>query len=148
MFCLVYRSKANPVFGSLQIKEMLEKARKYNKNRSITGCLLLYNGNFIQYLEGNQIQVLALFDKIKNDIRHSEINLLSHDIIEEREFEDWKMAFEFLSNENSQLQYLKLLVSSFFENSASSLTPNPTSLRFWRATKLLLQTKSKKSQRN
>lgn len=147
MFCLVYRSKANPVFGYLQIQEMLEKAREYNRKNKITGCLLLYNGQFIQYLEGNQIKVLALFDKIQNDIRHKEVTLLSHDTIEEREFEKWQMAFEYLKNENSQLQYLKLLVGTFFENSESSLAPNPTSRKFWRATKLLLETKRKIGQR-
>jgi len=142
MFCLVYESKANPNFGFSEIEKMLEKAREYNDKEHITGCLLMYNGRFIQYLEGEQEKVLNLFEKIENDLRNSEVILLSQEKIDEREFEEWHMAFENLRNENSQLQYLKLLVGTFFEDSESSLAPNPTSRNFWRAAKLLFDTRS------
>lgn len=147
MFCLVYQSKANPIFGFSEIEKMLEKARAYNGKEQITGCLLLYNGRFVQYLEGEKEKVLNLFEKIKNDIRNSEVILLSQETIDEREFAEWHMAFENLKNENSQLQYLKLLVGTFFEDSESSLVPNPTSRHFWRATKLLFDTRSEIAQR-
>lgn len=147
MFCLVYQSKANPNFGFSEIEKMLEKARAYNGKEKITGCLLMYNGRFIQYLEGEQEKVLSLFEKIENDVRNSEVILLSKEKIDEREFEECHMAFENLRNENSQLQYLKLLVGTFFEDSESSLAPNPTSRHFWGATKLLFDTRSEIAQR-
>jgi len=142
MFCLVYQSKANPHLGFSEIQNMLQKARESNQKQQITGCLLLYNGRFIQYLEGDREKVLILFEKIKNDIRNSDVTLLSQENISAREFEEWYLAFENLRVENSQLQYLKLLVGTFFEDNQPSLGPNPTSRQFWRATKLLLETKS------
>lgn len=141
MFCLVYKSVANPNFGVSQIHEMLEKARKFNAKHNITGCLLFYNGHFIQYIEGNHLKVLELFDRIQNDSRHSNLELLAHENIEVREFDDWTMAFENLWGENSYLQYLKLIVSSFIEDPEPSLNPSPTSRKFWGATKLLLESK-------
>ena len=54
MFCLIYRSAANPSFKQGDIQKMLKKARLYNEKQGITGCLLYYKGEFIQYLEGNQ----------------------------------------------------------------------------------------------
>lgn len=146
MFSLVYQSKANPNFGMSEIQEMLKKAREHNQKEKITGCLLFFNNRFIQYLEGNKMKVLALYEKIKNDSRNYEVVLLAQEAIEERAFHNWDMAFEYLRNENSQLQYLKLLVGTFFEDGESSLAPNPTSRHFWRATKLLLESKIKTDQ--
>lgn len=144
MYCLVYQSKAKPIFGLLQIQEMLEKARKFNQEHEITGCLLFYHGDFIQYLEGNRTTLLQLFDRIQNDRRHEFVTLLSHEEITEREFEEWDMAYEDLLGHNYQLQYLELLVSSFIDENDFTLAPNPTSRKFWRATRLLLQGKWKK----
>ncbi|MGJ8738119.1 BLUF domain-containing protein [Zobellia laminariae] len=141
MFCLVYTSVANTDFSLKEIQEMLGKAREFNNQNSITGCLLFFKERFIQYIEGEEIVVRELFERIKNDNRHSEVVLISENRIHNREFLIWHMAFEHLKSENSDLQYLKLLVSTFFESPENSLSPNPTSLEFWNATKLLLSTK-------
>ncbi|CAZ97055.1 BLUF domain-containing protein [Zobellia galactanivorans] len=141
MFCLVYTSIANIDFGTHEIHELLERARDFNKRNNITGCLLFYKDRFVQYLEGEETVVKELFERIKKDPRNREVSLLSESKIHNREFESWSMAFEHLKAENSNLQYLKLLVGTFFENPENSLSPNPTSIEFWNATKLLLETK-------
>ncbi|MEM8927133.1 MAG: BLUF domain-containing protein [Bacteroidota bacterium] len=138
MFCLVYRSTASPAFGKAQIQGMLEKARTNNQGNTITGCLLYYKGEFLQYLEGNQVKVLQLFDKIISDSRHHTIELISHDHIETRQFKKWEMAYEDFLGDNDALQFLKLLVSSYFDGSEKPMDPNPTSKYFWRTAKRLL----------
>lgn len=110
MFALVYRSRAITGFGRVQIQEMLQKARSYNSEQGITGCLLFHEGEFLQYLEGNQIRVLRLFDKIKSDPRHTDMELISHGERPQRWFKDWEMAFEDFYGDNDQISYLKLLV--------------------------------------
>ncbi len=72
---------------------------------------------------------------------HSDVRLLSHEVIETKEFDTWNMAFEYLRNDNNQLQYLKLLVSTFLSDEEDTLAPNPTSKKFWNATRLMLQCK-------
>ncbi|WP_400072648.1 BLUF domain-containing protein [Zobellia russellii] len=141
MFCLVYTSIANADFGPQEIQEMVEKAKEFNKQNNITGCLLYFKERFIQYIEGDETTIRELFERIKLDDRHTGVTYLSGNKIHNREFNDWLMAFEHLKSENSNLQYLKLLVSTFFENPENSLSPNPTSIEFWKATKLLLSTK-------
>lgn len=138
MFCLMYRSKANPNLGESQITEILEKARINNKQKHITGCLLFYHEHFIQYLEGEQHEVMRLYEIIQQDDRHFDVTLLSSTQIEEREFSSWDMAYENLLGSNSQLHYLKLLVSSFIDDADSGYGLNPTSIHFWKATKKLL----------
>ena len=138
MFNLVYRSKANPVFEQSQIQFMLEQARGFNRTNNITGCLLYYQGAFLQYLEGDESEVLSLFESIKNDDRHSQVILLSTSHIYLREFETWSMAYENFLGANHQLEYLKLLISSFMEGSDGAINPYPTSKSFWTAAKKLL----------
>lgn len=138
MFSLVYRSVATPVFGRSQIQEMLEKARQFNQKNKITGCLLYYQGEFIQYIEGSQVKVLKLFDKIQRDDRHTEVEILSHSHIEGREFEEWHMAYEDFARDNDDLQFLRLLTGSFVDSDTKTLDPNPTSTYFWRTAKRLL----------
>lgn len=141
MFCLVYKSKASRNLSFKEIEELLEKARLYNSANNISGCLLYYEGEFIQYIEGNQVKVLKLFDKISMDNRHTKVQLISHGLIEKREFKNWSMAFKNVRGENDQMQYIELLVDSFLEKDMQPHGPNPTSKQFWKTTKGLLETK-------
>ncbi|MEB8329084.1 BLUF domain-containing protein [Flavobacteriaceae bacterium KMM 6897] len=138
MFCLVYKSKAISNLSLIQIEVLLEKSRLFNSANNISGCLLYYEGEFLQYLEGNQIKVLTLFDKISLDKLHTNVKLLSHGLIEKREFNNWSMAFKNVHGQNDQLQYIELLVDSFLDKEAAIQGPNPTSKKFWKTTKGLL----------
>lgn len=139
MYALVYQSKAKPVFGIQEIQEMLEKARRFNQKHGITGYLLFYKGDFIQYLEGSKKGLLSLFWKIQQDERHEFVTLLSFEEIKNREFEDWDMGYEDFNAGNQQLQYLKLLVEAFIVDDSNTMVPNPTSAKFWNAAKLLFE---------
>ena len=138
MYSLVYRSVANPSFQEDQIQDMLKKARLKNNRLGITGCLLYYEGQFIQYLEGNQIRVLEMFDTIKKDKRHSQVELVSFGERDSREFNNWEMAYEGLYGENEQIAYLKLQVDSFLAEPYKSLAHHPSSLPFWQSVSQLI----------
>ena len=131
MFCLVYRSTAQLAFKTVDVKEMLEKARISNSRDNITGCLLYYDDEFIQYLEGNKIKVLNLFDKIKADKRHKDISILAYGITDSREFKDWEMAYADYFGDNDQINYFRLLLDSYEEKEDSSIHPNPSFNAFW-----------------
>lgn len=131
MFSLVYRSVARPGFNLEQIQEMLVKAQYFNHQQGITGCLLYHEGEFIQYLEGNQYKVLTLFDKIKVDSRHREVELLSYAEREGRAFEKWDMAYENFFGENPQITHLKLMVDEYLSNKSKQTAENPSKAVFW-----------------
>lgn len=130
MFAIVYKSKATPGFGTVQVQEMLEKARRFNAEQGITGCLLYHQGEFLQYLEGNQIRVLTLYDKIKNDPRHTDVVILSHGERPGRWFSDWEMAYEDFYGDNDQIAYLKLLVEEHLDALGQDIT-DPAVNSFW-----------------
>jgi len=142
MFSLVYRSDAKSGFDLTQIQEMLFKAKSFNHKEGITGCLLYHDGKFIQYLEGNQLKVLQLFDKIKEDKRHRKVELLAHGEIEKRAFEKWDMAFEHFYGENEEIIYLKLLVSNYLQKKNTHLALHPSKAIFWETIGTVLYAKS------
>ncbi len=131
MFCLVYRSIALTTFKQVDVNELLDMARENNLRDNITGCLLYYEGEFIQYLEGNQVKVLTLFDKIKVDKRHKEVTLLAYGVADSREFKDWEMAYADFFGDNDQINYFRLLIDSYKEKADSSTHPNPSFNAFW-----------------
>lgn len=142
MYNLIYRSKATSILNQNQIQDMLIKARSFNQSNEITGCLLFYHEEFLQYLEGEECVVKQLFEKIKVDDRHFNVSVLSEGNIYNREFKDWQMAYQDFLKPNHQLLYLEILVNSYFENGHSGIKPNPTTKSFWYATKQLLTSNS------
>ena len=81
---------------------------------------------------------MALYDKIKKDKRHTNIELISFAQRESREFDKWEMAFEDFYGDNDQITYLKLLVSTYFDNPEKSANLHPASLPFWETVGKLL----------
>ena len=142
MFCIIYRSIQNPLIGNTEIQEFLEASKEYNRTHNITGCLLSYNNEFVQYLEGEKSSVERLFNKIEQDWRHQDIVVLVSGHINDREFEDWSMAYENFLGPNFRLEYLKLLVSSYFENDTAYRHLSPETKRFWLVAKTMLSTQS------
>lgn len=145
MFSLVYRSVAKPDFNLQRIEEMLAQAKMNNHRLGITGCLLYYDGEFIQYLEGNQFRVLTLFDKIKADPRHKDVELLSYGEREGRAFASWDMAFENFYGENDQITHLRLVVGEYLNHNQVPIADNPSKAVFWQTVgNLLNQNTSRK----
>ncbi len=93
MHSLVYRSVANESFELPEILSMLSKAKDYNAEHGITGCLLYHNSQFLQLLEGEKEEVELLFQKILQDPRHHSIEVIENDESDVRLFNTWSMAF-------------------------------------------------------
>jgi hypothetical protein len=80
-----------PTLSRDEVDAILATSARNNPARGITG-LLLYNGrNFLQLLEGEEEDLVALMLKITEDARHSGITLLDRRAIEQRTCPDWAM---------------------------------------------------------
>lgn len=95
MIELVYVSKAVKRMKDDELTQLLQAARSFNSQHGITG-LLLYDGygTFIQVLEGDEIAVKTLYQKIYDDPRHTNINRVGLHYIDQRSFPDWKMGYK------------------------------------------------------
>lgn len=96
---IVYYSTATRDFTEDELVDLLVVANRYNKVKNITGCLVYANKKFVQLLEGERTEVLALFDKIKKDPRHSNVIVKVEMSVNEKLFPEWFMAFKFLDKE-------------------------------------------------
>ena len=91
---LVYISTARPNFHPVEVRDILAVSRQRNAEVQVTG-LLVYDGKrFLQALEGSREAVRATFDRIRDDVRHRAVVVLSEKTIDQREFGEWAMAAE------------------------------------------------------
>lgn len=103
---LIYVSFRQNTCTDEDIAKILEKSIANNGKQDITGVLLYSKTRFLQVLEGDGKQLLALYDKIKTDERHSRAIMLSAKPIENRYFPDWQMAGKELDSDYKFLQDL------------------------------------------
>lgn len=90
---LIYISDAAHAMQDPDLRELLDQSRRKNARLQVTGILVYYQRKFMQLIEGDKAPVLALFDTICTDRRHSNVlNVWDHPI-SERNFAEWSMAF-------------------------------------------------------
>lgn len=97
LHCVLYISSMEVEYSKDDIKSMLKLFQERNKTNNISGLMLYYERNIIQYIEGSKQDVYKLYNNIKNDIRHYNIIKMVDESISSRNFIDWDMGFKELS---------------------------------------------------
>lgn len=88
---MVYSSRAvNPLSGS-DLLRLAHAAQARNRAESITGLMLYDEARFYQWLEGPTEGLARVMRSIRDDPRHTEIEVLNDQPITERCFGDWHM---------------------------------------------------------
>ena len=115
---IVYVSAATQPFTPAALRDLLSKARTFNRSVGVSGLLLYHERSFFQILEGQEKDVTPLFERIGRDPRHNRVLLLSKQKAGERNFGDWSMGFVDVGATAATLPgFLKLLEakSSFMD---------------------------------
>ena len=94
MYRIMYLSTATVPFSDNELEELLEKARKNNIEKGVTGLLIIKGRTFLQCLEGEKSNVDEIFEKISKDERHDSIIELIEEDEGERYFPDWSMGYK------------------------------------------------------
>ena len=89
---LVYVSNRKQNCSAEEIEKILESCKKNNPPLDITGVLLYSDTKFIQLVEGEAKVIMALYEKIKKDHRHSNAIMISYNPINGKSFPSWHMA--------------------------------------------------------
>ena len=92
-------SSQSQILSNQDIENMLFQIREKNKRLAITGILLLIQGKFVQYIEGDSTEIDKVYESIKRDSRHNELVLLDSGELETRQFKDWSMAYKKVGDE-------------------------------------------------
>lgn len=88
---LIYISDRRNIGDHQEIKDILSVCQKNNSGK-VTGVLLYSSKKFVQYLEGEYQNIKGLYEKIKKDSRHYNVQLVVFSPIKERVFPGWLMA--------------------------------------------------------
>lgn len=122
MYQLNYRSQARKDLQMKDLEAILSSANLTNTAFDISGCLIFHNGYFLQILEGDKEDVLAIYEKIKKDSRHEAVTLLGESVVEKRTFPEWNMAYH-EPEDKSMRQFVHnlILVAEFSDKSSESL---------------------------
>lgn len=93
LYELVYLSLAEHPMSDSELRDLLTKARAYNDAHGITGVLIYRDREFMQLLEGEQADVMALYAHIEHDQRHRQVHCVWEGPIKARSCQGWLMGF-------------------------------------------------------
>lgn len=94
LFQLVYESTETDAMTEADLRDLLLSAREKNDDLGVTGLLLYAHGRFLQVLEGPEATVRDLYATIRDDSRHTNVEILLTTSTTERTFPDWEMGVE------------------------------------------------------
>jgi Sensors of blue-light using FAD len=105
---ILYVSTIAPNAPLSIVGDIARKSRQANKLRDITGLLIFDGMHFSQQLEGKQSDVLRLVDRIAQDPRHVNVQVLHHAPLSERRFSRFSMGYASLADDE-ELGRLEML---------------------------------------
>jgi len=89
--CMTYQSRAVARPSQSELEQLVAQARRRNHSLGVTGMLLYEDGRFLQTLEGPPAGLEQVWDSIRRDHRHSDIEVLSEHMVSTRLFSDWDL---------------------------------------------------------
>jgi hypothetical protein len=100
---LLYTSRVAPAVDAEALAAIVRQSKHNNAALGVTGVLCCSGNLFMQVLEGGRAVVNQLYNRIVTDPRHSDVELLIYEEIEERRFAGWAMGQVNLSSLNPAL---------------------------------------------
>ena len=85
---IFYHSRAS---DHVDVGAIMASSKRNNGMDGITGVLVFDGRTFLQVLEGPEDSVIAAFERIAADPRHSDITIISDHVVSERDFAYWSM---------------------------------------------------------
>jgi hypothetical protein len=89
---LAYFSSATSEFQDSNLADIIKTSAATNERLGVTGLLCYHDRSFVQFLEGEEHVLHRLYEKIKNDPRHTGVYTMLNEPIKQRVFDKWTMA--------------------------------------------------------
>lgn len=90
---ILYVSTLAPDAPICVVADIAAWSRVANQSRDITGLLVFDGIHFCQQFEGSGIEVAALMDRVRQDPRHTDVELLHHGPLAGRRFGRWSLGY-------------------------------------------------------
>jgi len=102
MIQILYISSAKDPMSTQELLGLLQECRENNAGNGVTGMLLYANATFLQVLEGDEKVVDNLFNTIRKDPRHTNLQMLHRISVQRRQYSEWSMGFKQISDRELQ----------------------------------------------
>ena len=93
LYEVLYVSTLAPDQPPNVVADIAGRARVVNAELDVTGRLIFDGQRFCQQLEGPQKAVLKLIERIRNDPRHVNVEVIHHGPLAGRRFQQFSLAF-------------------------------------------------------
>jgi hypothetical protein len=135
VICIAYLSTAARPPDADELEAILAVSRRNNARQGVTGLLCHHDGSFLQFLEGDEASVEAVYARIAEDVRHHSLLRLYRRPISERLFPHWSIAIvrpEAMGAEHGRFcQGLREVEVGASEDHLQAIVPVLTSFRAW-----------------
>ena len=101
LYEVLYVSTLAPNQTPNVVAEIAGRARLVNADLDVTGLLIFDGQRFCQQLEGPQKAVLKLIERIRNDPRHINVEVIHHGPLAGRRFQQFSLAFSTVEDEEA-----------------------------------------------
>ena len=91
---IIYVSSLNRNLDIGDLKEFSASFQYENKKRDVSGVLVFSQGVVMQYIEGSEKDIDALYKNIAKDVRHSSVIKIGEGYIKNKIFKSWNMRVE------------------------------------------------------
>jgi Sensors of blue-light using FAD len=88
---LAYRSRSVKPQSNSELSRLVSASQERNRQQGITGQLIYESQRFFQWIEGPSDNLGALWESIKKDPRHTDIEVLGNQEIPARFFGEWSL---------------------------------------------------------
>ena len=108
LYEVLYVSTLAPDQPTAVVAEIAAKARQVNAELDVTGLLIFDGQRFCHQLEGPQKAVLKLIERIRNDPRHVNVEVVHNGPLAGRRFQQFSLAFSTLEDVDALARLEKL----------------------------------------
>jgi hypothetical protein len=98
MYTICYVSSARVGITQEELTNLFGITEENNSAHNITGILLYESGKFLQVLEGNEVVLKNLFEKIEADSRHNNIFVILNQKCKRKIFENYASRFSIVKS--------------------------------------------------
>ncbi len=108
LFELLYTSTLAPGTSVTEVPSIVATARLRNPPQELTGLLVFDGLHFCQHLEGPQRAVMSCIERIRQDLRHVDFEIVHHGDIAQRRFRRFTMGYA-MSDADDFMQQIRAL---------------------------------------
>jgi len=93
----------------VRLNEIIAPARRNNERNHISGMLLFTGANFLEILEGGELDLRDLWLRLERDRRHCDLLRIGDDLCRERWFPEWRMGYIVDAEVDAQIESFRSL---------------------------------------